>query len=238
MKKLFLIAIILTSNKLCLAQPSKGLMFIGGGIKASITVKPINKYTIYTFEESKNTTFSVTPTFGYFTSNKMALGLYANTGYGNTEVIRSNTFNYSEIITKTTLTHFGGGLLMRNYWSISDKLYFTFNFAANYLIANSNEKTTSKAFSNNLIIVKDTSIAGKNYSYAASISPGLDYFITPHFGIRATFGALDYSYLKTDFEGYYNDSTNKGLELNFNTSTITFGLNYFFSCKKKDNLEE
>ncbi len=60
-------------------------------------------------------------------------------------------------------------------------------------------------------------------SFGAQVRPGINYFVSKNFALRATVGALSYRTNKSDFEGA---EAQNNFGLNFNLSNINIGLTY------------
>ncbi|MBW2961223.1 outer membrane beta-barrel protein [Mesonia sp. JHPTF-M18] len=59
------------------------------------------------------------------------------------------------------------------------------------------------------------------------LAPGVNYFVSEHFALEATFGILGYTSAKPDIEGVDNESTDS-FQFSLNMSDINLGLIYRF----------
>ncbi|WP_346881474.1 outer membrane beta-barrel protein [uncultured Algibacter sp.] len=147
--------------------------------------------------DAKSNEFTFSPSVGYFISDNIALE--ASLLIGSSEDAGDN---------KTS--SFGGGL-GANYFFTPDS-QFSFILGAGLVYVNSKLEPNGGG-------------EAKTNTFAASVRPGLNYFVSDAFALRASIAALSYSSSKPDFSGA--DATNNfGLNVDF--SDINFGVIYKF----------
>ena len=238
MKKIILGALISLSGYVSIAQPVKGLMFTGGGLSvlSNTSSQPVSLFTS-TESNSQSKGFKVSPIFGYFISNHLAIGAQFNTGYSLEKQTQNDFRNGSVNKITTSSIDLGGSLFVRYYMPITDKLFFTLNGSVNYIKTDSKIKTESNytfgAFTQTSVYKTD----GMTTNYGLGISPGLDYFFNKHWGLRTTFGMFGYNYSELKNISYINNTIAKGFGLNLNTSTFTLAVNYYFGGKKETEVK-
>ncbi|GGZ52226.1 MULTISPECIES: outer membrane beta-barrel protein [Mesonia] len=168
---------------------NEGDMFISGSVGFGTTKLP---------DDSKQNQFNVIPRFGYFISEKIAVG--AEIGYSKQKAEDSSG---NDILDNST---FNIGVFGR-YYFLSDQ---KFNLFGQLGLGYGHTKD-----------IADNKVNGIN----ADIMPGINYFISEHFALEATFGILGYSSAKPDIDGAEStDSFNVGL----NMDDINLGLIYKF----------
>jgi hypothetical protein len=228
MKKTILVSIILLSGCYSLAQPKRGSMFIGGKISSSKTKIPMS----LTNNSSNNISgLSISPNLGYFLSNKLALVLEMSY---STDKVDNSVINYTVTsITNYKSYNYMASLFVRYYRAISDKLYFSLNNGIGFYQFDSKNEVTNIDVKNNKTSSKTTT--EKINSYTINISPGLDYFIAPHWGLRTTIGSMEYSInSQKSNNGNIQKSNNFSLNTSIiNLTSLTITLNYFFDSKNE-----
>ncbi len=145
-----------------------------------------------------SSSFTFSPSAGYFVSENIALEL--GLSYTSTEVEAADT----------EASVFGVGLGASYFFTPSEK--FSFIVGAGFTYANASTEVAGSE-------QPDQSIFG------FAVSPGVNYFISESFALRASIGALSYSNSSVDIDGA--DSTNN-FGLNLNLSNIELGLTYKF----------
>jgi hypothetical protein len=232
MKKLILIIIIALIVQQTNAQPEKGKKLIGGGIGGSIKSNPYSGLNVNTnYHENL---FVAAPQFGYFLSDKFAAGFSLNYNYFVLSRYNiDNLIDYTENNSKEINNTIGGGLFTRHYKIITDKFYFTFSceLGYNYTFQKSISEYVFYA-GNTLQSVSRLSKSRGNLFHFA-IGPGFEYFISPHIGLRASFGSFGYNYSSINNANSNSNIKSSNLDFNFNQSTLLFGMNYIFQKKAK-----
>jgi len=218
MKKSFLLVIAFCAIKLGYSQTEQGKMFIGGQVSflGNSQSQLDNQFKLNIHSNS----FTLTPTFGYFIKDHLAIGVnvtysYLNLNQTDGNLIDANlSYNY-----KSTTIGYGIGGFVRYYSDITDKFKFFLHGGFSYL--NTEQKSTSSTSVNRDFITNSTTF---------SIAPGLVYFVTPKFGIQTTFGNLFYSInkAKTKDSPYDNHDNSNPYGLNLNPATFSLGLCYYF----------
>ena len=197
MKKLILSLAALASFTFASAQEqevetygfNEGDMFVSGSFGIGSTKFP---------DDSKENTFNISPRFGYFLNDFIAVG--AQAGYSKQ---KEENANGDDVVDNSTFTI---GAFGRYYLMPAQKFSFFGELGLGY-------GTTED--------INDNKVNGVNID----VSPGLSYFVSKHFALEATFGILGYNSVKKDESGAEStDSFDFGL----NMDDINLGLIYKF----------
>ena len=148
--------------------------------------------------KANNLTFS--PTVGYFISENIALEFNLLVGTAKEEFAGAEDKS----------TSFGGGLGATYFFTPSSQFSFTLGAGVSYV----NSKF-EPAGGGEL----------KNNTFAVAVAPGVNYFVSDCFALRASVGALSYASSKDDFDGA--EAVNS-FGLNLDLSDINFGVTYKF----------
>lgn len=230
MKKLILVSAIILLLKQVTAQPAKGSIMTGGGLGGSIKNNPYSQLNVN--RGYKENSFVVTPQLGYFFSDKYACGFYVNYKYAG------SNYNYIDLVVQYTENNnkeinnaFGGGVFTRHYKSIVDKLYLTFycEFGYDYSI----QKGTREYiyYVGSTLQTQTSKTTSQGNLLHLTLGPGFEYFLSPHIGLRASFGSFGYSYSRLNTDNANKTTTTSSIDFNFNQSMMLFGLNYIFQRK-------
>ena len=192
-KAIFTISIILLTKLSVVAQNSSE-----GFVKGSNFISGQFAFNSSSTGDFKTTSIDVSPSFGYFISNNLSIGLQV--GVTNSQSSFSGT-------NLTKLTGFTGGVYARYYTDPTSK--FSVFGSAGLNFGTTNNKTDSL----------------KITSYSIGFAPGVSYFLSNHFAIETTIGSLGFSSIKPDTNGA--DATNS-INFGLNLSTASFGLVYKF----------
>ncbi|MFD0765340.1 hypothetical protein ACFQZI_10795 [Mucilaginibacter lutimaris] len=212
MKKLLLTAItsvfILGAAQ---AQVGKGHKFIGGSFNFSYdedgTVQNFNFDSGVTqYFNYKITNFNISPEFGFFVGNKLAIGIQP--GYSRVSGTETSNFysattpasNYS-YTNKYHTDIVGLAINLRYYCMVNDK----FGFYPQMGVSTSH-------------VANDFT----NGHFAAYAGPNVVFFPSPKVGLNMGFGNISYQYNYLSHSNFVNASLNN----NFN-----FGVNYYFGGK-------
>jgi len=232
MKKLILVSIIALVVQQTNAQPEKGVKLIGGGIGGSIKSNPYSGLNVNTNYQEYS--FVAAPQFGYFLSDKFAAGFSLNYNYFVlSRYSIDNLIDYTENNYKEINNTIGGGLFTRHYKKITDKFYFTFSceLGYNYTLQKSTREYVFYAGNTLQSVSRSSKSTGNLFHFA--IGPGFEYFISPHIGLRASFGSFGYNYSSINNANSNSKIKSSNLNFNFNQSTLLFGMNYIFQKKAK-----
>ncbi|TRW24773.1 porin family protein [Flavobacterium zepuense] len=168
--------------------------------------------------EAKTTTFNFTPRVGYFVNNNIAIGValgyssqkdegtgYYYDPYGN------EYYGFEQ-----KRTSFDVGAFGRYYFTPANKFSIFGQLGASY------------QFSKYEYAV-DYGAEEKTNGFVVAVAPGINYFISSHFALEATFGILSYTTSKPDYDAVYADETStNSFDFGLNFSNINFGLVYKF----------
>lgn len=168
---------------------NEGDMFVSGSFGIGSTKFP---------DDSKENTFNISPRFGYFLNDFIAVG--AQAGYSKQ---KEENANGDDVVDNSTFTI---GAFGRYYLMPAQKFSFFGELGLGY-------GTTED--------INDNKVNGVNIA----VAPGLSYFVSKHFALEATFGILGYNSVKKDESGAEStDSFDFGL----NMDDINLGLIYKF----------
>lgn len=223
MKKVLLTAVAVFSLTFVNAQEeetkgfgfSKGNMFLEGNLGFSSN-KVTNSDNTGDLNEIKTNNFEFNPKFGYFISEKLALGAELMVGSGKSEV---TTFGTPNVTNENTNNSFGGGVFARYYFLDLGQRFKTYAEAG---LDFGSGKTESNGIE-----------TGKNSRFGLNFDLGMNYFVTEKMAIN--FGlanVLGFNSTKSENPAG-NETTNSGINGNFNIfqnffDTPTFGLTYKF----------
>ena len=210
MKKIILSAVALMAFSLSYAQEdasatgfSQGDVFLSGSAGFSSTKTG----------DAKHNVFNVIPRAGYFVSNNIAIGLQAGYSKDTTTDIGPVT---GELL-DTDITTIEIGAFGRYYFTPASK----FSLFADLSVSYGTVKREQDALAGEDIITVEDKFNG----VFAGFAPGVNYFISDHLALEATFGVLNYSTIKPDADGA--ESTDN-FEIGLNMSDISLGLIYKF----------
>ncbi|WP_300569030.1 outer membrane beta-barrel protein [Flavobacterium sp.] len=150
--------------------------------------------------DAKTNGFNFSPKAGYFVTENIAVGLAL--GFASTK---------DEDDTKDT--NFSAGAFGRYYFTPSSQFSVFGQLGVNM----NNTKHEE--------VIGGTTFEAKANGFDVKLAPGISYFVSDHFAIEATFGALGYETSKPDADGAESTDT---FGLNLNLDSINFGLVYKF----------
>ena len=165
-----------------------GDKFLSGGINFS------NEKT----GDAKTSTIEFSPSFGYFISNNVAVGL---------QLGASNSKTKADGVTSEDQSGFNAYAFSRFYFTPESRFSIFGHAGLGYGVDN-----------DKLDKVKTTHLS-------LNVAPGISYFLSDHFAIESTFGNLGFSSEKTNEEG---SEATKNIDFGFNLSTTSFALIYKF----------
>ncbi|MFW0718826.1 outer membrane beta-barrel protein [Pedobacter sp. N23S346] len=224
-KQLLTIAVLCAVAFTVNAQTEKGDNLIGGSISYSSdkrTPENLNNLT-----SQKSTNISITPRFGHFVSNNVAIGL--SVGY-----IRSKNFYESNLSTPTSILiyntestneTFNIGPFVRYYVNIVDKFKFFGQGNAFFAFG----KSVSVDGGSITVIPRSTKY--KTTIYGAAINPGFAFFPTKRWAFEFSFPLVSYNNYKMKDDGNNVSSQayqNEGFQFGFDSFNPSIGLNYHF----------
>jgi len=155
---LFLFSLMFLAPDYSYGQFEKGYKIVGGSFGFNYASSSAETFS------NNNAYFRVSPTFGYFLSDKFLIGISPTVSYS---VLRSS-FNPDPIST------FGVGtnLFFRRFFKVSEKFQFYIEPNVGYI----------RADRDNL----------RDRDFNVSLSPGLAYLVSDKFWLEAKFGGLSY----------------------------------------------
>jgi hypothetical protein len=216
MKKI-IVSLLAIAPVFAFAQFSKGTVFLGGSL-SSVIQNADNKQTGFPNPSSQsNTVFAISPSIGFFVSEKMAIG--SSITY-STSVQKytypANTF--SSYTSQAEQNSVGINPYIRYYLPISSSIYFGLQGGVSF--SRGNQKSTQF---NGTSQPPTTEIP--LYTLGASVRPIFIFFPSPKWGIEASIGSLGYTYMR--------DLPDAGSSNSFGLSagSFSFGIAYYFIKK-------
>lgn len=206
MKKLMLFGALAFASLISAQETNlKGRTFITGSVGYSNDDNS-NEYSVKSF--------NIKPTFGYFVTNDIAVGL--GIGYENSKVTSVSSYNLGNQVILVTYENKADAFfinpMVRKYWNIGDKLYLFGQFDINF-----SKGTSESYFTGSTPSKVDIKTLGFN------VKPGLDYFLNKNWTLEATIGNLGYTTVKRD-----DVKSKEKFDLGVSFSNINFGLKYIF----------
>lgn len=224
-------AILLVNTSI--AQTEKGKKFIGGYI--SVTGYKNTKDDLYSTSSNKNHSFQLSPRFGAFINDKLALGGYVT--FISQKEMQTGKNNWSQNgipnLEYSTTYHtigYGAGAFIRKYKMLTEKLFFTGTCEIGYMHQDQKKKfETNDPNHLNSINNPDEQLMKFNL-VGSSIAPGFTYFVTPKLGVDASFGRLIYSFSTSKNVSLPSEINTKANNFNIdlNINSFSLGLNYYF----------
>jgi outer membrane protein W len=173
--------------------------FKSGDVFASGTLS----YSTQKTGDTKTNQFAVSPSFGYFVNDNIAVGV----------MIGYTSRDYKPTDEKyTTLTT---GLFGRYYFNPANKFTIYGQLQAGYV--------SSKSKTN----FGDGTVEFKDNGFAASVGPGFNYWLSNHLALESNFGIIGYSSTKPDDNGGNPQSTDT-FTIGLDFANINFGVVYKF----------
>ncbi len=150
--------------------------------------------------EGSDTNFTLSPSVGYFLSDNIAIEL--GLAFGSSEL--EGTFGDS------TSSTFGVTLGADYYFTPANKFSFVVGAGVSYITQGSEVASVDQPDVNTFVI---------------AAAPGVNYFVSESFALRASVGALSYATTKQDVDGA--NSFNR-FGFNLDLSSVNIGLTYKF----------
>jgi len=179
---------------------SSGDVFLSGAVG----------FTSDSFGDSKSNTFTVAPKAGFFVSDNIAVGV-AFRYRGETDETEYTAGDLTITIEEESST-LSVGAFARYYATPASDFSFFGELGFNYNTTNSNDGE---------VLSEDVKFNG----FDITLSPGVSYFISEHFVLEASIGALSYETTTQDIDDADDMNTfNIGLDL----TDLTIGLLFKF----------
>jgi len=194
MKKIILVVLLCgTAIQTSFAQTEKGSQNIGVsfGVYTNNSTASGTDYNtgIVTDYKSKNTSYSIAPSYSYFVADKLDIGITAGYSYYN-----SNYDTYYASAIKQTDQKYTGGIFLRKYILFKDKIGIRTGPIFEY------SKNTQKA--NQTLLSGEQTHFERNYeTYSGGVRLDVVYFPIKKIGLAASVGNIYYSHQKA----YGND---------------------------------
>ncbi|MFY9307958.1 MAG: hypothetical protein WAQ28_02795 [Bacteroidia bacterium] len=235
-KHIFLLSLGSLLSAGAFSQISKGTKFLGGNLSAGLE-RSDNFYDAPGLSESTyiNRSFGITPGFGYFISDKMAIGLSAgySYSYNGSSYKPSGSSSYTQI-NSTRGNWVSANPYVRYYLTLGEKAALFSQLNASYSHGFMNKDFVYDDGMNEQIEKNKIS----SLRLGISLVPGFSYFLSDKFALETTIGNVAYEWTKntgvpiqTVNAANTYITTHSRLGLNFSTSTINIGFRYFIPSK-------
>ena len=181
-------------------------------------------------DEYKYSNFITVLNYGYFVSNKIAMGI---TGAYQTYVFKDeDASGFTSLVNKSSYKLYNAGGFTRFYKAMKEnKIAVYGNIRAFYLWG---DFSTEQYTTYNGIIDPHQKEHGLVSGYGASFNPGFVYFVTKKIGLEISFGNITYIHQKNETyaAGFKNGSSiSDGLNTNFSYSSLFLGITFHMGGK-------
>lgn len=223
MKKFIALSLLLTPC-FAFAQFSKGQVFLGGSLSASLFNNDIPATANSYSNSTKNNTLTLLPLVGVFLNQKIAIG--GGVGYtaSYTESNHTNSYydaNNNLITVPAFQKDWGKGIYIssfaRYYIPISPSFYFAALGQINFFRANFKSVQNTGT--------QEITQEQPSYSIGLTLKPVLIFFPSPKWGIEASVGSLGYLYQR------HLPNVSSANSVSLSAGTFSFGLAYYFAKK-------
>lgn len=235
MKKILLSSLFVLLGTLSFAQTTKGTTSFSGSVGLSIDNSK-NKKSNWS---SKNRSYTLEPSVGYFIADNLELGVTAGYKYSSWKAHSNYSNHYgghSSSISDNKEERYSAGAYLKKYFMVIDKFAFTGLTNISYSIG-STENTSNSRYVDE---AGNESGSGSYSNYETDwvgilISPGIAFFPTEKISLSASFGSVGYTHTINKYkQGYMHElenteSTNNGFNLNLYSSSMMFGLSYYLN---------
>ena len=217
MKKVFLIIIAVFVLSNAYSQTEKGKFYAAASLSLNNSNNEHgNPSNVTTY---KDFTLAITPGIGYFIKDNFSLELSMGFLHYNNNYV-NNSVAMPIYIINSGASYYSANLYACYYKDISEKfkLRIKGGFGYGYEVLNSNIDGTS------------TTLYTYFNNYSLGFSPGLVYFYNKHFAVNVYICNLNYSWYTLKDNPSTTNTHQKGDNINFdfNLSSLSFGLNYYF----------
>ena len=176
----------------------------GGFAQGDTYVSGTLNYTSNTISDTdyKDSEFTFSPSVGYFIDDNIALELALYVGSDSQDNGAGNESNYNS---------FGGGIGAVYFFTPDSKFSFTTGASLAYVSSKSEFNGIKSDDSYNV--------------FSIGVIPGVSYFVSKAFALRASIGVLSYASGKSTADGALASNT---FNLSLDLSEVNFGLTYKF----------
>lgn len=215
------------------AQTVKGNKYIGGNFALAIKSESENDEKA----SYDNFYFDVNVSGGYFLTNKLALGVFLNTGASNST--NKNLMGTSSTNNKNSSNQYAGGVELTKFITIKNKFSFAFKNQLGFSIMNGDYNYTSDNINGNFNSITKSTTTTFGYNFI----PELHYFVSEKFSFSAQMGsaAIRYGNIKEeevekqtlfgvilDPQSVTTKSTEFSGDVRFSLRQFSLGLVYYF----------
>ena len=203
MKKLLLSSVLAYFALLNVIAQEKETV-LGGFAQGDTYVSGTLNYTSNTISDTdyKDSEFTFSPSVGYFIDDNIALELALYVGSDSQDNSAGNESKYNS---------FGGGIGAVYFFTPDSKFSFTTGASLAYVSSKSEFNGIKSDDSYNV--------------FSIGVIPGVSYFVSEAFALRASIGVLAYASGKSTTDGALVSNT---FNLNLDLSEVNFGLTYKF----------
>lgn len=221
-----IISAILLVLAVCLthAQPTAGTSLVTGAISIAHeeTSGAASTPVLTGFSEAKNS-YSFSPSYGYFISDRLMLGVSSMYSYSRTKGFTVLSWSTGSGINEieTLGRAFSLGLFARYNFRLADRFYvggrlgISYGMSGNYLVSSSGSES-SVSFWESFDGTRTTSIY---------LSPEVDFFVTDRFGLKASAGGIEFS---SQVEKRYQDKRYNSFDIEINPASWSYGVFFCF----------
>lgn len=221
MKKILLATVALTLCITAHSQINKGTKFLGGNLNLSASSNDYQSTGLISGSKSATTTFSVSPTAGFFIKENVAIGLSLGYNYSNSKNSSSSSTS------NTTNNTISFNPYIRNYINLSDKALLFIQTSVSYAYGFGNNVNTVPG----VVSVTDRT---ETATIRAALVPGINYFLTNKWALETSIGSIAYSFAYKNYipntttsSSSTQTTTTSNFNFNLSMSTINIGVKYF-----------
>ncbi|MEO1054388.1 MAG: hypothetical protein AAFX87_27365, partial [Bacteroidota bacterium] len=196
------------------AQIQKGAILTGGSFSfnGDRNTEEFSPFGSIVNDELKNSFIAIRPQIGFFTNESTLIGIGLAYERSSFEILNTSGGTTSTDFTRKENAFFINPYFAK-YSKLTDQLYFTTFF--DFMAGLGTEK-----------LGENDEIENDVFELRFSVSPGLTYFVSEKWALRAQIGQLFYEWRRVEISPDNGDRVNKdnsyGLNFNLNTFTIGF----------------
>lgn len=221
------------------AQIEKGTVFLGG--RSNFRFNPSENSNIFGKNKTNSTFFSLSPRAGYYLSKSFAIGLGLEYNYDrgyNMVNALAPTVMYQE--NESIGNSLNLSILARYNKALSKRFAF---FIDGTISTGVFSKTSDyqKQTTGGTTTITTQEINGKiGQSINFDFRPGIVYFVSPKFGLEATFASVYGNYTNIKPEAKNGNMSANNFLIGYNLYPAGFGLgaHYYFAPKPKKQVEQ
>lgn len=206
MKILFVLFVLVALVCNISAQGHKGLKELGGSLRYASSNQDEWVYHYGSNIEVKSQVFEIQPKIGWFINESSVVGIglgyeFEKQSYGKDSETKSNNFLISPYY--------------RNYQNIAGSFYYTTTVSFSVGFGNATTSGDAKF---------------KGFGYELLVAPGINYFISEKWAVKANFGGLYYQKNEINSEEEGDDANHKssGFGIDLSMDSFSLGASFYF----------